>query len=77
MSSLQNHNTLTLVQMWQFIGNVLDPIGMTPDKASLDNSQVFKLYLKLVKLDNSFRDSIQVRILRNELASSRLENLVN
>jgi hypothetical protein len=77
MSSLQNHNTPRLVQMWQFIDGILSPIGMTPDKASIDNDQVFKLYLNLVQLDNSFRDSIQVHILRNELAFSRLENLVN
>jgi hypothetical protein len=63
--------------MWQFIDSVLDPIGMTLDKVSIYNGQVFRLYLKLVKLDNSFMDSIQVHILRNKLASSRLENLVN
>jgi hypothetical protein len=63
--------------MWKFIDGVLGPIGMTPDKASIDNGQVFKLYLKLVQLDNSFRDSVQIHILRNELASSHLENLVN
>ncbi len=76
MSSLQN-NAPTLVQMWQYIDKILDPIGMAPDKASLDNGQVFRLYLKLGKLDNSFRDSIQVYMLRNQLACTRLESLVN
>ncbi|MDE1842492.1 MAG: hypothetical protein KGH95_02455 [Thaumarchaeota archaeon] len=76
MSSLQN-NTPTLVQMWQYIDKILDPIGMAPDKASLDNGQVFRLYLKLIKIDNSFRDSIQVHILRNQLACAHLESLVN
>jgi hypothetical protein len=77
MPSLQNHNTPTLAQMWQFIDSVLDLIGMTLGKASIYNGQVFRLYLKLVKLDNSFMDSIQVHILRNKQSSSRLENLVN
>jgi hypothetical protein len=63
--------------MWQYIDKILDPIGMAPDKASLDNGQVFRLYLKLGKIDNSFRDSIQVHILRNQLACARLESLVN
>ncbi|MHB8601625.1 MAG: hypothetical protein ACYC6W_08135 [Nitrosotalea sp.] len=77
MSVIENQNILSLVQMWQFIGKNLNPIGMTPDKASLDDMQTFRLYLKLRKLDNTFRDTIQIQVLKNELAYSLLETLVN
>lgn len=77
MSIVEKQNTPTLGEMWQFIDKVLHPIGMTPDKASLDNGQVFKLYFQLIKLYDLFIDSIQVHVLRNELAYSLLENLVN
>ena len=77
MSITQNQKIPTLEEMRQIIDRTLYPIGMAPDKASLDNGQVFRLYLKLIKLDNSFRDSVQVHILRNELAYALLENLVN
>ena len=50
---------------------------MMPDKASLDHMQTFRLYLKLRKLDSTFRDTIQIQMLKNELAYSLLETLVN
>lgn len=77
MTRLENQNTPTFVQMWKCIDAILGPIGMSPDKASLDNIQVFRLYSKLMRIDKSFRDTIQAHILRNELAYSRLENLLN
>lgn len=77
MPITQNQKIPTLEEMQQIIDRTLYPIGMAPDKASLDNGQVFRLYLKLIKLDNSFRDSVQIHILRNELAYTLLENLVN
>ena len=75
--SVINQDTSSLEEMWQFIGKNLDPIGMMPDKASLDHMQTFRLYLKLRNLDNTFRDTIQVHVLKNELAYSMLETLVN
>ena len=75
--SVINQDTPSLEEMWQFIGKNLDPIGMTPDKASLDNMQTFRLYLKLRNLDSTFRDTIQVHVLKNETAYSILETLVN
>jgi hypothetical protein len=75
--SVINQNTPSLEEMWQYIGRNLDPIGMMPDKASLDHMQTFRLYLKLRNLDGTFRDAIQVHVLKNELAYSMLEILVN
>ena len=75
--SVINQDTSSLEEMWQFIEKNLDPIGMTPDKASLDNMQTFRLYLKLRSLDSTFRDTIQVHVLKNEIAYSILETLVN
>jgi hypothetical protein len=75
--SVINQDTLSLEEMWQFIGKNLDSMGITPDKASLDHMQTFRLYLKLRNLDSTFRDTIQVHVLRNELAYSILETLVN
>ena len=75
--SVINQDTSSLEEMWQFIGKNLGPIGMTPDKASLDHMQIFRLYIKLRNLDRTFRDTIQVHALKNELAYSTLETLVN
>ncbi|HVZ62803.1 MAG TPA: hypothetical protein VG896_03945 [Candidatus Nitrosotalea sp.] len=75
--SVINQDIPSLEEMWQFIGKNLDPIGMMPDKASLDKMQTFRLYLKLRNLDSAFRDTIQAHVLKNELAYSILETLVN
>ena len=75
--SVINQDTPSIEEMWKFIGKNLDPICMSPDKASLDHMQIFRLYLKLKNLDGTFRDTIQVHTLRNELAYSILETLVN
>ena len=75
--SVINQDTPSLEEMWQYIGRNLDPIGRMPDKASLDHMQTFRLYLKLRNLDGTFRDAIQVHVLKNELAYSILEILVN
>ncbi len=77
MSVIENQNTTSFVEMWKFIEKNLNPIGMMPDKASLDHIQVFRLYLELRNSDTTFRDAIQVHVLRNQLAYSLLSNLVN
>ncbi|MHB8545949.1 MAG: hypothetical protein ACYDAJ_04210 [Nitrosotalea sp.] len=77
MSVIENQNTPSLLEMWKFIYKNLNPIGMMPDKASLDHVQIFRLYVELQNLDKTFRDSIQVQVLRNELAYSLLSTLVN
>ena len=77
MSKIENQNIPSLLEMWKFIDKNLNPIGMTPDKASLDHMQIFRLYVELQNLDKTFRDSIQVHVLRNELAYSLLSTLVN
>ncbi|MDH2906747.1 MAG: hypothetical protein PXX83_01475 [Candidatus Nitrosotalea sp.] len=77
MSIIENQNIPSLLEMWEFIGKNLNPVGMTPDKASLDHMQIFRLYVELRNLDKTFRDSIQVHVLRNELAYSLLSTLVN
>ncbi|HJW19702.1 MAG TPA: hypothetical protein VJ571_04015 [Candidatus Nitrosotalea sp.] len=77
MSLIENQNTPSFLEMWKFIEKNLNPIGMMPDMASLDHMQVSRLYLELRSLDKTFRDSIQVHVLRNELAYSLLCTLVN
>ncbi|MDE1844826.1 MAG: hypothetical protein KGI10_05795 [Thaumarchaeota archaeon] len=77
MSVTETYNTPSLVEMWQFIDRNLNPIGMMPDKASLDYMQTCRLYLGLRKLDNTFRDTVQIQMLKSELAYSLLETLVN
>ncbi|MDE1811874.1 MAG: hypothetical protein KGI19_03895 [Thaumarchaeota archaeon] len=77
MSLIENQNTPSFLEMWKFIEKNLNPIGMMPDMASLDYTQVSRLYLELRSLDRTFRDSIQVHVLRNELAYSLLCTLVN
>ncbi len=77
MSLIENQDTIPFLEMWKFIEKNLNPIGMMPDKASLDHTQVSTLYHELRNLDKTFRDSIQVHVLRNELAYSLLCTLVN
>ena len=77
MSVIENQNIPSFVEMWQFIDKNLNPIGIMPDKASLDHMQTFRLYIELKKLDSTFRDVIQAHVLKNELAYSLLETLVN
>ncbi|MDE1728196.1 MAG: hypothetical protein KGI02_02825 [Thaumarchaeota archaeon] len=77
MSIIENQNTPSLLEMWKFIDKNLNPIGITLDKASLDYVQIFRLYIELRNLDKTFRDSIQVHVLRNELAYSLLSTLIN
>lgn len=77
MSYLEAHNTPSLAEMWQFIDKNLGPIGMTPDKAMLDHIQVYRLYLEIRNLDNIFRDTIQIQVLKNNLAFSLLSALTN
>ena len=77
MSVIENQNIPSFGEMWQFITKNLEPIGMMPDKASLDYMQIFRLYIKLRDLDNTFRETIQIQVLRNELAYTLLEALVN
>lgn len=77
MSVIETPSTPSLEEMWQFIDRNLNPIGMMPDKASLDDMQTSRLYRRLRKLDSKFRDTVQAQILRNELARSLLDTLVN
>ncbi|SMH71636.1 hypothetical protein [Candidatus Nitrosotalea okcheonensis] len=77
MSIIENQNTPSLLEMWKFIDKNLNPIGITLDKASLDHVQIFRLYIELRNLDKTFRDSIQVHVLKNELAYSLLSTLIN
>ncbi|NHH98424.1 hypothetical protein DYY66_0140 [Candidatus Nitrosotalea sp. FS] len=77
MSVIEIPSNPSLVEMWQFIDRNLNPIGMMPDKASLDYMQTCRLYLRLRKQDSKFRDTVQAQILKNELARSLLDTLVN
>ena len=77
MSVIETHSTPSPAEMWHFIDRNLNPIGMMPDKASLDYMQTCRLYLGLRKLDNTFRETVQIQVLKNELAYSLLETLVN
>lgn len=75
---LQNHEALQFEEMWKFISKFLNPLGMMPDKASMDYEQLIKLNLELERKDDDvFRDFIQTSILKKEVATSYLRNLVN
>lgn len=74
---LKNKENLQFEEMCNSIGKILNPIGMMPDKASLDYGQILKLYLELKKIDGMFRDLMQISRLQKELASSLFQNLVN
>jgi len=74
---LQKYKLLQFEEMWKSIRKMLLPIGLIPDKASLDNRQIFKLYLELENSSNEFRDLIQISIMKKELAHLFLQNLVN
>lgn len=77
MSIVHNPDTSKIAEMWKHIDSILGPIGMTPDRASLDNWQVFSLYLELLDADNSLREVIQRHILQNQVARCILEKMVN
>ena len=63
--------------VWKEIEKTLKPLGMMPDKASLDYNQILALHLTLEKSGNVLRDCAQVSILRKELSCIVLNNLVN
>ena len=74
---LENREALQFEEMWKSISKMLNPTGMMPDKASLDNEQILKLHLKLRNMGNTFRDLIQISILKKEIVNGLLQNLVN
>ncbi|NHH98425.1 hypothetical protein DYY66_0141 [Candidatus Nitrosotalea sp. FS] len=49
--------------------------GMMSDKASLDHMQTWRL--STIEKISKFRDTVQAQILKNELARSLLDTLVN
>ncbi len=64
----------TSEEMWRFIGDILIPLEVMPDKASMDYKQVHKLYTHLVRADMTFRDLIQIAILKKETAAIQNTN---
>lgn len=58
-------------EMWKFIGDILIPFDLMPDKASMDYRQVQELYTSLVASDMMFRDLVQIAILKKETAIIR------
>lgn len=64
-------------EMWKEIGKTLKPLGQMPDKASLDNRQIFVLHSKIRESGSIIKDQAQISILKKELACAFLKNLVN
>ncbi|MDE1769006.1 MAG: hypothetical protein KGI28_00450 [Thaumarchaeota archaeon] len=73
----ENHKALQFEKMYKSASKFLDPLGIMPDKASLDYGQVLKLHLELQNTGNIFRDAIQKLILQKEVAKSLLQNMAN
>ncbi len=57
----------TLEDMWEYIGKILIPMGLMPDKAGMNYKQVQELYSDLAAADKTFKDLVQVAIFKKEL----------
>lgn len=74
---MTNHQTLHFEAMWKEIGKTLKPLGMMPDKASLDYKQILIIHSEISESGNTIKDLAQASILKKELVCSLLKNLVN
>ena len=50
--------------MWKFIDHIMRPNELVPDKSVLTYDNVFVIYTKLRDLDETFRELIQISILK-------------
>ena len=50
--------------MWKFIDHIMRPNELVPDKSVLTYDNVFVIYTKLKDLDETFRELLQINILK-------------
>lgn len=53
-----------LNEMWEFIDSLMRPNNLVPDKSVLSYEEVFAIYSKLVDLDQTFREILQINLLK-------------
>jgi len=53
--------------MWKFIDHIMRPNELVPDKSVLTYDNVFVIYTKLRDIDETFRELLQINILKKEL----------
>jgi len=50
--------------MWRFIDHIMRPNELVPDKSILTYDDVFVIYTKLRDIDETFRELLQINILK-------------
>jgi len=50
--------------MWRFIDHIMRPNELVPDKSILAYDDVFVIYTKLRDIDETFRELLQINILK-------------
>lgn len=53
--------------MWKFIDHIMRPNELVPDKSVLSYDNVFVIYTKLRDIDETFRELLQINILKKGL----------
>jgi len=57
--------------MWKFIDHIMRPNELVPDKSVLTYDNVFVIYTKLRDLDETFRELIQISILKKGIEQEK------
>ncbi len=57
--------------MWKFIDLIMRPNELVPDKSVLTYDNVFVIYTKLKDLDETFRELLQINILKRGLEQEK------
>ena len=57
--------------MWKFIDHIMRPNELVPDKSVLTYDNVFVIYTKLKDLDETFRELLQINILKRGLEQEK------
>jgi len=57
--------------MWKFIDHIMRPNELVPDKSVLTYDNVFVIYTKLKDLDETFRELLQINILKKGLEEEK------
>ena len=60
-------NMPSIDEMWQFIGMMMHPNELIPDKTSITDEQLFSIYSKMKDLDKIFKELEQVKTLQKNL----------
>jgi hypothetical protein len=57
--------------MWKFIDHIMRPNELVPDKSVLNYDNVFVIYTKLRDIDETFRELLQINILKKGLEEEK------